>query len=79
MTSYLAQCVGGRRTDVGNSTSGGTEGSRVFFPGYSIGEWTAEPVATDRFHTAYHDALTINWGIWREHSSTPSDICESEY
>ena len=60
------------RTDSGDQTAAGYPGSRVFFPGYSIGEWP-------------DDGLRINWGVWRAHSSPAppftgaGDMCESNY
>ena len=61
------------RTDTGDGDSFGNAGSRVFFPGYSIGEWT-------------QDALKINWGVWRDYSSpmaagvvAASEFCLSNY
>jgi hypothetical protein len=66
------------RTDAGDGVDG-LPGSRVFFPGYSIGDWATEPIAGDGLNSSYQDALTINWGVWRAHYSPSSDLCNSQY
>lgn len=61
------------RTDSGDGDQRGDAGSRTFFPGYSFGAWNG-------------DQISINWGVWRSHSSPTLgglsdgyDWCESNY
>jgi hypothetical protein len=71
------------RTDSGDEDALGGSGSRVFTPGYSFGEWFKATVATGPGREAVIDAIAVNWGVWRSHSSgtftNGVDRCLSEY
>lgn len=72
------------RTDSGDGDGDGNAGSRVFFPGYSFGEWRDETVATDRLRSAVQSVLYVHWGVWRTHTSPyglldAEDNCSSMY
>jgi|GEM_PF-5049030 len=72
------------RTDAGDGDEFGNSGGRVFFPGYSLGEWRDESVALDRLRSTTQSVLYVNWGVWRNHTSQTLgsglfDECESSY
>jgi hypothetical protein len=59
------------RNDTGDGDGFGDAGSRVFTPGYSLGDWNG-------------DTLPVHFGVWRSHHSpylwVPSiDFCMTEY
>jgi hypothetical protein len=56
------------RTDSGDDDENGNAGSRVFTPGYSFGDWVDENI-TDMFFGPLASDLTVNWGVFRSHTS----------
>jgi hypothetical protein len=65
------------RTDSGDRDGTGSAGNRMFFPGYSFGDWyTAFPLG---------DCIKVKWGVWRSHHSpsvfgdSAQDWCQSSY
>lgn len=72
------------RDDAGDGDYNGQHGSRVFTPGYSLGEWTKVTTAAGRERDQTLDAIPVNWGVWRSHTSSSFgdgtlDVCSSSY
>lgn len=50
------------RMDSGNGAGNGEPGNRIFYPGYSFGEWAAGGRKEE-------DSVDVHWGVWRSHES----------
>src|SRR6185312_11403586 len=70
------------RTDAGDGNGYGGSGNRMYFPGYSLGDFYTTSQATNHLQSASFDAIQINWGVWRSHNSAGSFStweCSSNY
>jgi hypothetical protein len=87
LNGFVVSGIGGwfGRTDSGDGDGFGSDGNRVFTPGYSFGDWTTGSIAVARDHSVQVPMIPVNWGVWRSHSGQTltqygrPDECSSNY